>query len=154
VQRDIALGAGRWVDQFNFNRGEQPTLDCIQKLKKDGYQIVATTPHTDAYTIYDLPIDKPMAFIFGTERKGISEEVIQHADQMVKIPMYGFTESFNISVSVAILLNTIRQRLEESNLAWKLNEEELIALKIKWCTKILNGGQEIEKEFRKRMGID
>ncbi len=151
VQRDIALGAGRWVDQFNFNQGDTPTLDCIQRLKKQGYQIVATTPHTDANTIYDLPIDQPMAFFFGTERKGISEEVIEHADAFVKIPMFGFTESFNISVSVAILLNTIRERLNASNLDWRLNEEEQIALKIKWCTKILNGGKELEAEIRRRL---
>jgi tRNA (guanosine-2'-O-)-methyltransferase len=149
VQRDIALGAGRWVDQFNFNRGETPTLDCIQKLKREGYKIIATTPHTNANTIQDLPLDQPMAFIFGTERKGISEEVIENADAFVKIPMFGFTESFNISV--AILLNTIRTRLSESNLDWKLSAEEQIALKIKWCTKILNGGNELEREIRKRL---
>jgi tRNA (guanosine-2'-O-)-methyltransferase len=65
--------------------------------------------------------------------------------------MYGFTESFNISVSVAILLQTIRQRLEKSNLDWRLKSEEQISLKIKWCRKILNGGQALENEIRKRL---
>ena len=151
VQRDIALGAGRWVDMFNYNLGENPTDDCILNLQNRGFKIVATTPHTDAFTIHNLPIDKPMAFFFGTERRGLSQEVIERADYNVKIPMFGFTESFNISVSVAIVLQTIRQRLEESNLEWKLNEEEKIALKIKWCRKILNGGAALENEFRKRI---
>jgi tRNA (guanosine-2'-O-)-methyltransferase len=151
VQRDIALGAGRWVDLFNYNLGENPTEDCILNLQNRGYKIVATTPHTDAHTIHDLPIDQPLAFFFGTERRGLSQEVIERSDYQVKIPMYGFTESFNISVSVAILLQTIRQRLEKSNLDWKLTSEEQISLKIKWCRKILNGGQALENEIRKRL---
>jgi tRNA (guanosine-2'-O-)-methyltransferase len=151
VQRDIALGAGRWVDLFNYNLGENPTDDCILNLQNRGYKIVATTPHTDAHTILDLPIDQPLAFFFGTERRGLSQEVIERSDYQVKIPMYGFTESFNISVSVAILLQTIRQRLEKSNLDWRLTSEEQISLKIKWCRKILNGGQALENEIRKRL---
>jgi tRNA (guanosine-2'-O-)-methyltransferase len=149
VQRDIALGAGRWVDMFNYNQGTQVTKDCIDKLKSKGYTIVATTPHTEN-TIYDLDLSKPIALVFGTERKGISEEVEKMADTFVKIPMYGFTESFNISVSVAIILNTLRQRLEQSSYNWKLTSEEQTALKIKWCRKILNSGDKLEKHFREK----
>ncbi|MES2589081.1 MAG: RNA methyltransferase [Bacteroidota bacterium] len=146
VQRDIALGAGRWVDLYNFNQGNDVTKDCITKLKNQGYKIIATTPHTEQ-TINDLDLSTPMAFVFGTERKGISDEVKDLADDFVKIPMYGFTESFNISVSVALVLNTIRTRLENSDLNWKLSPEEIIELKIKWCKKILNGGEALEKHF-------
>lgn len=149
VQRDIALGAGRWVDMFNYNQGTQVTKDCINKLKSKGYTIVATTPHTEN-TIYDLDLSKPIALVFGTERRGISEEVEKMADTFVKIPMYGFTESFNISVSVAIILNTLRQRLEQSSYNWKLTSEEQTALKIKWCRKILNSGDKLEKHFREK----
>jgi len=149
VQRDIALGAGRWVDMYNYNQGNQVTSDCINRLKSNGYTIVATTPHTEN-TIYDLDLSKPVVLVFGTERRGISEEVEQMADTFVKIPMYGFTESFNISVSVAIILNTLRQRLEQSSYNWKLSKEEQIALKIKWCRKILNSGEQLEKHFREK----
>lgn len=148
VQRDIALGAGRWVDMFNYDNGEKVTRDCIQNLKTQGYKIVATTPHTDSQTIYDLDISQPIALVFGTERRGISEEVEELADEFVKIPMYGFTESFNISVSVAIVLNTLRQRLEKSDLNWKLSQEEQTMLKITWCQKILNGGEMLDRHFR------
>ena len=152
VQRDIALGAGRWVDMFNYNQGTQVTKDCIDKLKSKGYTIVATTPHTEN-TIYDLDLSKPIALVFGTERRGISEEVEKMADTFVKIPMYGFTESFNISVSVAIILNTLRQRLEQSSYNWKLTSEEQTALKIKWCRKILNSGEKLEKHFREKHSL-
>jgi tRNA (guanosine-2'-O-)-methyltransferase len=148
IQRDIALGAGRWVDMYNYDDSENVTKDCLNHLKSKGYKIVATTPHTDSQTIYDLDLSQPIALVFGTERRGISEEVIEMADEFVKIPMYGFTESFNISVSAAIVLNSLRQRLEQSDLNWKLSEEEQTLLKIDWCTKILNGGDLLEKKFR------
>jgi tRNA (guanosine-2'-O-)-methyltransferase len=148
IQRDIALGAGRWVDMYNYDDSENVTKDCLNNLKAKGYKIIATTPHTDSQTIYDLDLSQPIALVFGTERRGISEEVIEMADEFVKIPMYGFTESFNISVSAAIVLNSLRQRLEQSDLNWKLSEEEQTLLKIDWCTKILNGGDLLEKKFR------
>lgn len=151
VQRDIALGAGRWVDMYNYDRGTQPEIDCINALKEKGYRIIATTPHTNDVTINDLSLEQPMAFIFGTKRRGISPEVMELADEFVKIPMYGFTESFNISVSAAITLNVIRERLENSTIEWKFTPEEQTKLKLKWCRKILRGGQELEDEIRRRL---
>ena len=151
VQRDIALGAGRWVDLYNFDKGENPSLDCIKKLKEKGYKIVATTPHTNDATINELDLSQPIALVFGTEHTGISEEIIAEADEFVKIPMFGFSESFNISVSVAITLNVLRNRLEQSELNWKLSPEEQTALKIKWSKKILRAGNELEVAFRERL---
>ena len=151
VQRDIALGAGRWVDMFNYDRGTEPSIDCIRNLKSKGYRIVATTPHTNDTTINSLNIETPIALVFGTERRGISPEILEVADEFVKIPMYGFTESFNISVSAAITLHVLRERLEQSEINWKLSPEEQTSLKLKWCRKILNGGQALEDEIRKRL---
>lgn len=151
VQRDIALGAGRWVDMYNYDQGPDPTLDCISKLRSKGYRIIATTPHTNDQTIQELDLDTPAALIFGTERRGISHEVIDQADAFVKIPMYGFTESFNISVSAAITLHTLRERLEKSAIQWKLSDDEQVLLKLKWCRKILREGQLLEDEIRRRL---
>lgn len=148
VQRDIALGAGRWVDMHNYSTGDSPTIACLTDLKNKGYSLVATTPHENDYTINDLPIDQPIALIFGTERRGISDEVKEMADHFVRIPMVGFTESFNVSVSVALALQALRHRLESSGLSWKLSEEEVEKLKIQWCCKILNGGFAIAERLR------
>ena len=126
-------------------------MDCINKLKNKGYKIVATTPHEKDVTIHQLDLTQPIALVFGTERRGISQEIIDSADEFVKIPMYGFTESFNISVSVALALSTIRERLEKSDINWKLNENEQTLLKTKWCKKILRSGNEMEEEFRRRL---
>lgn len=151
VQRDIALGAGRWVDMFTYDNENTATADCIRNLKSQGYKIVATTPHKNSQTITELDLSQPIALVFGTEKKGISDEVIALSDEFVTIPMYGFTESFNISVSVAIILNTLRQRLENSEIAWTLSEKEQLLLKIEWCKRILNGGPELDAHFRKQI---
>ena len=150
VQRDIARGAGRWVDMTNYS-SENPTLDCIKQLKAKGYKIVATTPHKDDFTIDTLPIDEPIALVFGTEDSGISDEVREHADAFVKIPMYGFTESFNISVSAAISMHVLRSRLENASFEWKLTPEEQLKLKIRWCEKIIPRGHIVVPEIRKRL---
>ncbi len=150
INRDIALGAGRWIDVYNYG-SENPSEECMKYLKNKGYKIVATTPHTDSYTINDIPLEQPLAFFFGTEQEGLSTSVLKNADYTVKIPMFGFTESFNISVSVAILLNTLRKRLEDSKIEWKLSELEQTILKIEWCKKILKSGDALENEFKKQL---
>jgi tRNA (guanosine-2'-O-)-methyltransferase len=151
VNRDIALGAGKWVDVETHVQGDPPSSECIKTLKNRGYKIIATTPHTEEFDIYNLPIDAPMAFFFGTEFSGLSDDVLEQCDMRVKVPMFGFTESFNISVSAAILLSAVRKRLSDSQLNWKLTPEVQIQLKTEWCIKNLSHGQEIESEIRRRL---
>jgi len=150
IQRDIALGSGRWVDMYNYNLGENPSDDCLLNLSNRGFKIVATTPHTNSYTPDTLPLDEPIALFFGTERRGLSQQVLDRADYQLRIPMFGFTESFNISVSAALLFQSIRERLEKSTINWKLSQEEQVSLKIEWCRKILNGGSALEQSFREQ----
>jgi tRNA (guanosine-2'-O-)-methyltransferase len=84
-------------------------------LKNKGYQIIATTPHDDDCVMEDFDISKPSALFFGTERDGLSEEILQRADGF-QIPMVGFTESLNISVSAAIIIQNLTNRLRHSRL--------------------------------------
>lgn len=152
INKDIALGAGQWVDTHRYTGNSATTQECIQNLKDRGYKIIATTPHTDAHTIFDVPIDQPLALLFGTEQHGLSEEAMEMADYYVKIPMYGFTESFNISVSAALTMNELRKRLEiQDAFDWKLTEEEQIALKIKWCERVIKNPENVIKELRRRI---
>lgn len=150
VQRDIARGAGRWVDMYHYN-DENPTITCLKHLKSQGYRILATTPHEKDCTIDEVAIDTPVALVFGTEGDGISQDVMDLADEFVKIPMYGFTESFNISVSAAVSMYALRTRLEKSDFAWKLTPEELVNLKIKWCQRIIPHGEKVVPEVIKRL---
>lgn len=150
IRREIAKGAGNWVDLHSYTDGETPELDCINHLKSSGYKIVATSPHA-TQTLSELSIDQPIALFFGTEQHGISATVEAEADELIKIPMYGFTESFNISVSVAICLSQLRNRLENSDMDWKLSHDEQVALKNKWCTRIIRDGEKVENEIRRRI---
>lgn len=150
VQREIAKGSGNWVDIKSYSGSDSPGTKCLNKLKEQGYKLIATSPHAEK-TINEIEINQPIALVFGTERDGISPNVVSHADELVKIPMYGFTESFNISVSVALILNQLRNRLEASDLQWKLTEKEQTKLKIKWCTGIIRNGKEVEAEIRRRI---
>jgi tRNA (guanosine-2'-O-)-methyltransferase len=102
-------------------------------------------------TIREVPIDKPIALVFGTEISGISEEVAEFSDHLVRLPMFGFTESFNVSVSAALALSRLRERLELSDIQWRLSEEEQVKLKIQWSTKIIRDGEDVEREIRRRI---
>lgn len=150
IQRDIARGSGRWIDLHQYHSGENPTIACLQSLKSKGYQIVATSPKQNAKPISELPIDQSTAVVFGTEWEGISQEVEDMADHFVTIPMYGFTESFNVSVSVALVMQHLRGRLEAQNTPFKISEEEQLEIKIAWATSLLRNGSELLSELENR----
>lgn len=147
VNKDIALGAPKWLNLHRYRKEENNSLDCIKKLKAQGYRIVATTPHEKDCNLEDLSVDKPLALFFGTELTGISDTVREHADEFVKIPMYGFTESFNISVSAALCLHTLKENLHKSNTNWHLNELEKDELLLTWLRNSIPKVELIEKDY-------
>lgn len=150
IQRDIARGAGKWTELYNYSDGD-PLKNCLTGLKARGFALAALTPDADSYSIFDVPLDKPLALIFGTEWAGISDTAREMADMTVNIPMVGFTESFNVSVSVALTLQALRHRLEQSELDWKLDEAQQILLKLDWCERIMKNGAVVRSELVKRL---
>lgn len=143
IDKEIALGAEKWVDIHRFSSNQ----DCIDDLKARGYQIIATTPHENDCMLEDFDISKHSAIFFGTERYGLSEEVLQQADGFLKIPMFGFTESLNISVSAAIILQHISSRLRHSDIDWQLSETELLEKRIDWTRKSIKDIEYITKKY-------
>ena len=139
----IAMGAQKWVDVFRYN----DTQSCIDALRAQGYQIVATTPHKDAYFLNDFDISKKSAFFFGTEKEGLSEQVLSQADTYLKIPMVGFTESLNISVAVAIVLQQLTDKLRRSQVAWQLTDEERLSTLINWTKKSIRNVKDVLKRY-------
>ena len=139
----IAMGAQKWVDVFRYN----DTQSCIDALRTQGYQIVATTPHKDAYFLNDFDISKKSAFFFGTEKEGLSEQVLLQADTYLKIPMVGFTESLNISVAVAIVLQQLTDKLRRSQVAWQLTDEERLSTLINWTKKSIRNVKDVLKRY-------
>lgn len=143
IDAEIAMGAQKWVDVNRFNSVQS----CIDKMREKGYQIIATTPHNDSCMIHEFDITKRSAIFFGTEKEGLSPEVIEQADGFMKIPMVGFTESLNISVSAAIIIQDITNRLRQSNLNWQLTEEEILEKRLDWAKNSIKDIKRIEERY-------
>ncbi|MGB6152395.1 MAG: RNA methyltransferase [Pricia sp.] len=139
LDKAIAMGAQQWVDLQRYDR----TSDCIDTLKKNGYRIIATTPHTDSCMLNDFEIEGKTALFFGTEREGLSKEVMDRSDGFLKIPMMGFTESLNISVSAAILLQALATKLRTTDLPWQLTENEKLEKRLDWTKKSIKSIDDI-----------
>jgi tRNA (guanosine-2'-O-)-methyltransferase len=144
---DIVLGSLKWLSLHRYRDTNTAVADCMGHLKKNGYTIVATTPHEHDVDIQDLPVHGKIALLFGTELKGLSAEVMDEADMYMKIPMVGFTESLNISVSAAISLFYLSGKMRSETADWKLSQEELVETKIQWAKSALKTPDLIEKNF-------
>jgi tRNA (guanosine-2'-O-)-methyltransferase len=149
--KEIAKGASKWLTLHHHNGQENNTLSCIRELKKQGYRILATTPHEKSHMIGDVDVTKgKIALFFGTELEGISDDVRAEADEFVRIPMYGFTESFNISVSAALCLAELRKKMQDSDVKWQLTEDEKAELKLEWVKNTIQRVDTLIGEFEKR----
>lgn len=143
LDKNIAMGAQKWVDIYRYSSSKT----CIDHLKKRGFRILATTPHAQAIPLHELTLERPTAFFFGTEKKGLSPEIIEQADALLTIPMYGFTESLNISVSVAIILQHARRLLEQSDPFPGLSDTELYEKSAEWVKKSVKDANAIIDHF-------
>ena len=144
IDKEIAMGAQKWVDVNRYSSN----LECVRSLKQKGYQIIATTPHENDCLLDDFDISKPSAIFFGTERDGLSEEIMAEADGFLKIPMAGFTESLNISVSAAIIIQNVMSRLRKTDLDWQLSEEEMISRRLDWTKNSIKDIKRIEQRYK------
>jgi len=148
VNPDVALGSSKWVTLYNFNKKDNNTFDTIQKLKKKGYRIVATSPHTNDSSLDNFELEKgKTALLFGTELTGLSNEALDNADEYLRIPMYGFTESFNISVSAALIIYHLSEKLRKSAIPWELDTDEKNEILLYWLKNSINNGDKIFKKY-------
>jgi len=147
VNPKIVKGASKWVSLNKFERSEKSTKDCFSVLKNKGYRLVGTTPDKEKASIDKLDISEKTALVFGTEASGLSDFAKGEVDELVHIPMYGFTKSFNISVSVALVLQNLVHRLKKSNIKWELSEKEKSELKLEWYKKIIKKSDLLVKCF-------
>lgn len=153
VHRDIAMGSNKWINIHKYNKEAENSLAAITQLKNSGYRIVATSPKEKYPLLQDFNLSAgKIALVFGTELSGISKIVSQNADEFVRIPMFGFTESYNISVSVALCLQELIIKLHNSDINWKLNEEEYSEILLNWIRYSIRKVDLIEKKFAKLKG--
>ena len=145
---DIALGSWKWLTLKHHAEAADNTTGCLRKLKSQGYRIVATSPHKQDTTPDKLDLEKgKIALIFGTELDGLSAEALAMADEFVRIPMVGFTESFNISVSAALCIYQLSDRLRKSSLNWQLNDDETTSLLLGWMRNSIRMSRSLENKF-------
>ncbi len=133
IDREVAMGSDKWVNVKKFHTYNQSSLEILNQLKSEGYRIVATTPKPASIDLNDFDL-RPgkVALFFGTELTGLSPTIMEHADEFVRIPMFGFTESFNISVSVAIILHHLNLQLRRSDIHWQLSPKEKELILYQW----------------------
>lgn len=143
IDKEIAMGAQKWVDFKRYHS----IKECIKDLKNNEYQIIATTPHDNSTMLHDFDVSKKSAFFFGKESDGLSDTVMDAADGFLKIPMYGFTESLNISVSAAIILQSVVSKMKQTNVKWQLSEEEKFELEMQWLKKTIKASEEIIERY-------
>ena len=147
VSRHVAKGSQKWITSKRYKSDGNNTKICLDNLRNNGYQIIATTPHNDSYLLQDFDITKKSAFVFGVEAEGVSDYVMENADGFLKIPMVGFTESLNISVAAAIILQDVTTKLRNSDVDWQLSKEEKEILYFEWVKKTIKNVDKIEKHY-------
>jgi len=149
VNPDVSLGSDKWLTLSKFSDADNNTAEAFRRLREKDYRIVATSPHkgkeVDPGT-FNIEKGK-IALVFGTEMHGLSKQAIDNADEYLRIPMYGFTESFNISVSAAIIIYDLVSRLHKSGIPWQLNEQEKSKLKLDWLRKTIKRSDLLEEKF-------
>lgn len=149
VDREVAMGASKWLTVKKYTENGNNSLDAIQQLREEGYRIVATTPHEGDTNLEDFDLRKgKTALFFGTELTGISETVKNEADEFLKIPMHGFTESFNISVSAAIILHHLTLKMRnDPKIDWELSMAEKDEIKLKWIKRTLKRSELLVERY-------
>lgn len=132
----VALGSSKWLTMHKH----EETKACLSQLKSDGFRIVATSPKVDGFSPATIPLDKPIAILFGTEETGISEEALEMADDTLRLPMVGFTQSYNISVTAAITLSRIMERVFDGEIGdlWKIDPLAREQLFLEWYRKVVS----------------
>jgi tRNA (guanosine-2'-O-)-methyltransferase len=146
--RDVALGTPKWLTLHRHRaKASDNTRECLEELRAKGFRLVATAPRADALPLEELPLDRPLAVIFGTEKEGLSATALAEADLAMQVPMFGFVESFNISVCAALCLSSILRRVRSERDDWRLPAAEAHALRALWIRRSLKTPEALERRF-------
>lgn len=151
TNRDVVKGSAKWL---KLERHGNKREDCIAALKQDKYKIAALTLSNDSIELKDLPVDEKIALCFGSEDEGLSKVIEVHADYKVRIPIAGFTQSYNVSVSAGICLYYLINKIKNTSLDWQLDENEKEALLIDWLSKSTPTGKQLLEKFKEEVKTD
>ncbi len=147
ISEDVSMGSTQWLSLNRYQHHENNTKQCLTDIKAKGYKIVATSLHKNSITLQELDIKQPIALVFGTELTGISQDVEEMADEFIKLPMYGFTESFNISVCAALCMHDLSTRIRNEIPNHFLKDEEKADIYIEWLKASIRKHDLVIKDF-------
>jgi tRNA (guanosine-2'-O-)-methyltransferase len=147
ISEDVSMGSTQWLSLNRYQQHENNTKTCLSGLKEKGYKIVATSLHKNSVSLEELDVSQPFAMVFGTELTGITKDVEEMADEFVKLPMYGFTESFNISVCAALCMHSLSTRIRKEVPDYHLKDSEKEELYLEWLRASIRKQELIVKEF-------
>lgn len=139
----VTKGAETWVQVEKMPNN----LDSLKEIKSRGYRILAVSPEKNATMLPDYEVKEPIALVFGTELEGVSDEILDFADETLAIPMFGFTKSFNVSVAAAICMYELKQKLLKSGIEYQLSDQKLLELKIRWAKNSIKSSEQILERF-------
>lgn len=141
---DVVKGTDKWLSLHSH----KTTSQAIENFRKNDYRIVATTPHEGDVTPENFDVEAgKFVLVFGTEHMGISDEVIESADEFLQIPMWGFVESLNVSASAAILMYILAEKIRSSDLTWGLEENEKARLHLDWVMRTVRSSEKILMDY-------
>ena len=148
----VVQGSSKWVDLIRHNREKQNnTRACIENLKQRGYRIIAMDPAPEGKAVEQLDVSDKLALCFGSEEPGLSATLLDLADENVRIPIYGFTQSYNLSVSAGISLYALVTALRNPAVNWQLDERDATDLYIKWLAQSTPSGQSLLEDCLKQL---
>ena len=144
----VVQGASKWIEIIQYKEeGKNNTETCLNNLKDKGYKIVAMTLRQGSLGLDELVLDTKFALCFGSEEPGLTNTAHEIADEYVKIPMVGFTQSYNLSVSAGISLHHFTTKIRDSSINWQLSEEDKTSLYIDWLSKSTPTGKVLLEKF-------
>lgn len=144
---EVEMGAARWLSLHRYRSGPESIAECLNALRGRGFRLLAANPAPSAATPWSVDLNQPLALVFGTEEAGLSDTALAMIDDHIHLPMFGFTQSFNISVTVAVMLNVLMERLRRSEFDWRLSETEREELSLEWIRRNLQRADELERRF-------
>jgi len=125
--KGVVQGSARWLTLHRY----RDVKEAWRTLKDRGYRLAATSVDPGSLPLEDLPVDQPLALCFGTEELGLTEAAFAEADLHVHVPMVGFTESLNVSVTAALCIRELTQRIRQRD-DWQLSQSEIDDLRLTW----------------------
>ncbi len=147
TNRDVVKGSAKWI---NLQRYENKSgrIECIEKLKQQNYKIAAMTLSEESIPLEELPINEKLGLCFGSEDTGLNKEIENEADYKVQIPITGFTQSYNVSVSAGISLYYLMNKIKNTMQNWTLTKEEKETLLLDWLSKSTPTGKILLDKYK------